>query len=119
MAPCGGREAVVSVAHYENGRMKGSLRHPRLNEKEEIQSLSQMILLLNSLLDLENCPNPPLPLVKQEREGREELAVFRIQILFREHYTWQGRLTWQNQNKEFVFRSALELIQLLDEILSE
>lgn len=119
MSPCGGREAVITVTSYENGRMEGYLRHPRLDTKEEILSLSQMILLLNSLLDLEDCPNPPLPLVKTERDGKEEAAVFRVQILFREHYTWQGRLIWQNGNEEFVFRSALELIQLLDEILSE
>lgn len=119
MAPCSGREAVVSVTHYEDGRLTGDLRHPRLNAREEIRSLSQMMLLLNSLLDLEDCPNPPLPLVKTECSGKEEIAVFRIQILFREHYTWQGRLIWQNENMEFVFHSALELIQLLDEILSE
>lgn len=104
---------------YENGIMKGCLQHPRLDGKEELQSLSQMVLLLNSLMDLENCPNPPLPFVRQENNGREEKEVFRIQILFREHYTWQGKLSWQNEDREFVFHSAIELLQLLDEILAK
>lgn len=99
--------------------MDGCLQHPRLKKKEKFQSLSQMVLLLNSLLDLENCPNQPLPLVHLECSGKESIAVFRIQILFREHYTWQGRLIWQNENQEIVFRSAIELIQMLDEILAE
>lgn len=119
MLPCHSREAVVTVQSYENGILCGCLYHPRLDHKEALQSLSQMILLLNSLMDLENCPNHPLPFISCEEEERDSIAVFRIQILFREHYTWQGRLVWQNENQEVVFHSAIELMQLLDEILAE
>lgn len=77
-----------------------------------------MILLLNGVLDLESCPNPPLPLRYMEHDVRKSMGVFRIQVLFREHSTWQGRLIWQEENKEFVFRSVMELIQMLDEILA-
>ena len=55
----------------------------------------------------------------REEGGGDRKAVFRIQILFREHYTWQGKLVWQDENQEAVFRSVLELIQLIDEILAE
>ena len=119
MFPCGSREAVVTVTSYANGVIEGCLQHPRLRRKERLQSLSQMILLLNSLLDLENCPDAPLPLILQDSSAVEGAAVFRIQVLFREHCTWQGRLIWQNENKEFVFRSAMELLQILDEVLAE
>lgn len=119
MVPCNSREAVVSIVSYDNGIMEGCLQHPRLDGEEELQSLSQMVLLLNSLMDLENCPNPPLPFVRSEYHGRDGKEVFRIQILFREHYTWQGKLIWHNENREFVFHSAMELIQLLDEILAK
>ena len=61
----------------------------------------------------------PLPLVHQDCNGLESIAVFRIQILFREHYTWQGRLVWQDEEKETVFHSCIELLQLIDEILGE
>ena len=40
-------------------------------------------------------------------------------MLFREHYTWQGRLIWPDENLEVVFHSAIELIQLFDEMLGE
>lgn len=119
MLPCRSREAIVTVKTYKNGIMNGCLQHPRLNEKEEIQSLSQMVLLLDGLLGLEYCPNQPMPLICPGDEPKEGVNVFRIQILFREHYTWQGRLIWQNENQEVVFRSAIELLQLLDEILAE
>lgn len=119
MIPCGSREAVVTILSYKNGVMEGYLQHPRLEEKEKIQSLSQMILLLNSLVDLEGCPSRVLPLIPMEQEEDREKSVFRIQVLFREHYSWQGRLIWQDENREVVFRSVVELLQLFDEILGE
>ena len=119
MIPCQSREAMVTVLSYHNGIMDGYLQHPRLGEKEKVESLSQMILLLNSLLDMENCLDSPLPLVQPVCRSVKSIAVFCIQILFREHYTWQGRLIWQNGRQEYVFHSAIELIQLVDEILAE
>jgi len=119
MIPCQSREAVVTVKSYCNGIMDGCLQHPRLDREEQIQSLSQLVLLLNSLLDLEDCPNNPLPFISLAYNSEDSMAVFRIQILFREHHTWQGKLVWQNENKEIVFHSCIELLQLLDEILAE
>lgn len=119
MIPCGSREAVVTVLSYKNGVMEGYLQHPRLEEREKIESLSQMILLLNCLVDLEDCPGQSLPLIPVEQEQDRRKSVFRIQVLFREHYSWQGRLIWQNEDREVVFRSVIELLQLFDEILGE
>ena len=119
MIPCQSREAVVTVLSYHKGIMDGYLQHPRLDRKEKIVSLSQLVLLLNSLVDLEHCINRPLPLVYPECSSAGSIAVFSIQILFREHYTWQGRLIWKDEKQEYVFHSALELIQLLDELLDE
>lgn len=118
MLPCGSREAILTVRSYEGGIVSGFLQHPRLHERAELQSLSQMILLLDDLLELESCPNRPLPLVRREFDDGESIAVFRIQIFFRSHHTWQGKLIRQDAKKEFIFRSALELLQLLDEILA-
>lgn len=120
MLPCQSREAFVTVTSYRGGIMDGYLRHPRLEGKAvKIQSLAQLILTLDALVELESCPGSPLPLVAREEGGGDWKAVFRIQILFREHYTWQGKLVWQDENQEAVFRSVLELIQLIDEILAE
>lgn len=119
MIPCQSREALVTVSSYCNGNMNGCLRHPRLDGKVNIQSLSQLILTLNSSLDLEDCPDCPLPFILGDSGGEAYMAVFRIQILFREHYTWQGKLIWQDENIETVFHSCIELMQLIDEILAE
>lgn len=118
MVPCQSREALVTISSYQNGIIDGELRHPRLNGSAKLWSLAQMVLLLNSLLDLESVPGSPLPLVAGDRDAGEK-EIFRIQVLFRENYSWQGRLIWQNENREAVFRSVLELLQLFDEILGE
>ena len=110
--------ALPILLSYCDGILDGYLRHPRLVHEAKLQSLSQLVLLLNSLLDLEDCPKRPLPFIAPAQEGREGIAVFRIQILFREHYTWQGKLIWQNENMEVVFHSGIELLQLFDEILA-
>ena len=119
MIPCQSREAIVTVRSYQNGIIEGYLQHPRLEKREHIESLSQLILFLDSLINLENCQDKPLPLIYPQKGKAEDLMIFSIQILFSEHYTWQGRLIWQNENQEYVFRSALELLQLMDEILAK
>ena len=117
LIPCGTKEALLVVADYQNGIMKGVMRHPRLDNPMPVSSLEQFILAFDSLLDLEGCPDRPLPLVRSIPEEDSAMAVFQIQVLFREHSTWQGRLVWKDKEQEASFRSVLELMQLLDEIL--
>ena len=105
------------VTEYHDGVMHGILRHPRVDKPIAVQSLSQCFLTLDSLLDLEGCPDSPLPLVRTIPEEESAIATFQIQVLFREHSTWQGRLVWKDKEQEASFRSVLELMQLLDEIL--
>ena len=46
---------------------------------------------------------------------RKNKATFVIQIQSCEHATWQGKLTWADTDRSISFRSALELIGLIDE----
>lgn len=45
----------------------------------------------------------------------KERGTFLVKILFRQKETWQGQVTWAEKNKTVSFRSALELMRLLDE----
>lgn len=120
MIPCGSREAIVTVLSYESGNMNGYLQHPAQKNAKKINSLSELILEINHLLDIEDSPNgSQIPLVYPECEISNEKAVFRIDVLFRDHCTWQGRLIWETKKQEATFRSGIELMQLLDEILEE
>lgn len=82
MIPCQSREAVVTVVSYCNGIMDGYLQHPRLNGTEKLYSLSQMVLLMNNLLDQEDCLTRPLPFVSQIQTARKELQFFVFRFFF-------------------------------------
>lgn len=48
-------------------------------------------------------------------EQRHEKGTFLVKIYFRQRESWQGEVTWAEEKKTVSFRSALELIRLLDE----
>lgn len=52
-----------------------------------------------------------------KKRGNQDTFVVRIQ--YRQNATWQGHVTWVEENKTVAFRSALELIKLLDSTRQE
>lgn len=46
---------------------------------------------------------------------RGTLGTFHVWIRFRDHGSWQGRIVWEEEKKEMMFRSCLELLSLLQE----
>jgi hypothetical protein len=50
------------------------------------------------------------------RQGRQ--GTFAVHILFRRNASWQGRVTWLEQNRVEHFRSALELLMLIRSALN-
>ena len=53
--------------------------------------------------------------VIDENGQKGEKATFIVQIHFRQNASWQGTVQWVEQGKSKHFRSALELIKLIDE----
>ncbi|MBQ6588387.1 MAG: hypothetical protein IJI01_06905 [Butyrivibrio sp.] len=46
-------------------------------------------------------------------------GTFIVRVDYCQRNTWQGRVIWAEENKILRFRSALELIRLMDEALGE
>lgn len=46
-------------------------------------------------------------------------GTFLVKILHRQEATWQGSVTWIEQQKTKSFRSALELLKMIDGVLDE
>lgn len=44
---------------------------------------------------------------------------FIVQITHQQNATWQGTVTWVDENRTQSFRSALELIRLIDSAVGE
>ena len=48
-----------------------------------------------------------------------DLATFVVHVKHRQHSTWQGEVVWAEKNEKRVFRSALELLKLIDNALED
>lgn len=53
----------------------------------------------------------------EKKRGEQDTFIVRIQ--YRQNATWQGHVTWVDENKTVPFRSALELIKLIDSTQNE
>ncbi len=58
--------------------------------------------------------------MKTAREEKKSASgTFIVDIQCQENSTWQGKVTWADRKKEQYFRSALELIRMIDGALGE
>lgn len=53
------------------------------------------------------------------KTARGEKATFVVQVQFRQNASWQGTISWTEEKKTRRFRSALEMLKLMDEALSQ
>lgn len=44
-------------------------------------------------------------------------GTFIIKVEYCQNNTWQGRITWAEENKKVAFRSMLEMVKLMNEAL--
>lgn len=123
------RLTQLCVDSYDDGVLCGRVYNPYKEGGVEFKSLSQFLLLMEDILDEMDFPQsftetrsfvPPRenfrqPVSSELQHGK--LATFSIRIIYRQHTSWQGHVVWNGKNKEDWFRSALELILLIDSAL--
>lgn len=123
------RKNLVCVDSYDGGVLKGRL----LSAWQDIEcfsSLSQFLIKMEQLLDEMQQPQsyttprtfsdllqPQTCSEDGSRSRRGDRATFELQILFRQHSSWQGVLHWRERGLEHSFRSVLELVMLIDSAL--
>jgi len=52
--------------------------------------------------------------IDQVLNNNGDLATFVVHVKYRQHSTWQGEVVWAEEGKKKIFRSALELLKLID-----
>ena len=57
-------------------------------------------------------------LLEARREVGSVKGTFEISVKFMQNSTWQGQIHWVEKNQKQNFRSALEMLKLMDEALS-
>lgn len=125
------RTKLICVDSYENGVMTGRLYDTNYeDEGTSFQSLVQLLIEMEQRLNAMNFPQSfteirsfaPLPKFRvwdaaENKRSQGRLATFAIKVLFRQHTSWQGTITWLEAQSEQTFRSVLELILLLHSAL--
>lgn len=124
------RKTILCIDSYQDGILQGRFYGPD-REMQSFRSLSQFLVMMEETLEQTNEPQadtisrrfrsllPPPSAYYPSSIPSGEHATFELQILFRQHTSWQGMLLWQEQQMEQPFRSVLELILLMDSALRD
>jgi len=57
--------------------------------------------------------------IDNQRDIGSTKGTFEISVKFMQNSTWQGQIHWIERNQKQNFRSALEMLKLMDEALTE
>jgi hypothetical protein len=124
------RFSTVRIMSYDDRNPQGVLESQAEDEPQSFQNLTQLLLMLDHIADELGCPQrsrtqrflvrnaPPARGESGQTPPERPLASFRIGIMFRQNMSWQGTCEWLEENKSANFRSALELVQLMDGVLA-
>ena len=50
---------------------------------------------------------------------KKEKQTFIVDIIDHQKYTWQGQLYWVQGNKKILFRSVMEMLHLMDSVITD
>ena len=125
------RATQVCVDSYHDGVLAGRLYNQAVSEALSFHSTVQFLLQMEDLLDQMQFPQPfhavrsfgelpPKPSGQVSRDAAQpagEKATFVLKVFFRQNTSWQGSITWTETGLDQNFRSALELLFLIDDAL--
>ncbi len=132
---------LVAVCVESRQPFCGEMFHHYSRQGIRFESIYQLVRLIDKLCDNIGYPIRGTNLrsfTKQSLTARvnyreteqimslEEIAnkkgpegTFMVHVRFRQNATWQGQVTWVEKKQTSQFRSALELMNLIDSALSE
>ncbi len=126
---------VLCIDQARDGQLKGRFYHAYEREAVCFSTIEEAMFGLEQLYDSLNFPHPTTDSrtfdkgerqteIRQERTrvmkdeellGRHgELGTFIIRVQHRQNSSWQGRITWMDQNRTVYFRSIWEMIKLVE-----
>lgn len=124
------RTSIVCVDSYDSQIMSGRICN-QFCDGIGFHSTIDFLERMEELLDSMRCPQPfmrarsiseppsrpvPSPIDVRTQEGT--CATFAIRIMFRQNASWQGTVSWLEGERTENFRSALELLLLMDGVLT-
>ena len=126
---------VLCINSVQCGQLAGLLYHSYSEEATPFQTVEQMVFQMEQLYDRLRFPFPGTnersfsdvkrqEQVQIEREKvmsddkllqkHGDIGTFIVRVQHRQNSSWQGRITWMENDKTIQFRSVWEMIKLIE-----
>ena len=128
------KTSVIKVYSYVDRCPVGTLSNPSFKSDLVFKSAMELLRIIDELQDEMNFPQKSMStrkfsddstsIINKPSEGLERFAdmtpaaSFKLSVLFRQNASWQGSISWVEKNLSTEFRSALEMMFLIDNVLS-
>ena len=130
------RTSIIRIHSYADKNLAGTFYNQYYGEEIPFGNLTRLLLLLEDMMDEMECPQASIRSRRfgtaakdaerksligglQMKANQEIIATFKVKILFRQGASWQGKVSWCEDGQEVAFRSALELVKLMDSALPQ
>ena len=123
----GYRTTMICIDSYDNSIPVGRFYNQYTPEGILFHGAIDLIKKMEAMLDQLGCPQSfsrvrsftEKPAVDMTGSANKiivkgNVATFVTRVLFRQHTSWQGSVTWQEGQCEETFRSVMELLLLID-----
>ena len=126
---------VLCIREYNDGELTGEFYHSYNQRPVPFQGIGQMTRRMEQLYDWLRFPYPGTNSrtfgreKKLERQTEErtrimsdeellskhgDIGTFIVRVQHRQNSSWQGRITWMEEDRTIQFRSVWELIKLIE-----
>ena len=113
LLPMGANSFQIHMNPDRSRELQGEVCGRGFTEPTPFTGLSGLIVMLENQMDLE----------PEEFPSKAAPASFaptvELEVLFRQNYSWQGKIRWLECQREASFRSVLELIIQLEMMFAE
>lgn len=130
----------VCIDRMQDENLEGRLYHKYQSDAVHFQSVSALLNEMENLFDRIGFPQSSTrqrtfstldPRTERQKEAVQvadtkdilsnsgDKATFIVHVRYRQNATWQGDILWAEKKKKLFFRSALELLKLIDSALDE
>ncbi len=126
---------VLCINGSNEGDLSGEFYHSYSTECVPFSGIGQMVLRMEKLYDYLRFPYPgtnsrsfgkekKLTRMTEERKKimsddallskHGDIGTFIVRVQHRQNSSWQGRITWMEQDKTISFRSVWEMVKLIE-----
>ena len=126
---------VLCIDQVRDGEWKGRLYHSYRTDAISFENIEQMTREMEKLYDDLRFPHPAdnqrsfapgTKMVAQQQERKKimsdekllskhgDIGTFIVRVQHRQNSSWQGRITWMEEDKTIQFRSVWEMIKLME-----